>query len=235
MTHSNQEFRSILVIDEDETDRMLIRRLVPEGTIVYEAGDASAGRLFFEQFRPDCVLVEFRLPDANGLDLTSQLLAVDQDAAIIMFTREGAGEVAIEAFRRGVLDYLSKTKLTSELLRRSIENARLKSKMNALVGVQLEQYSAFASDAAHHLRAPLRKLRSWIALLGDGSMDRSSEAAGPAVDLVLRRVQKSVGDLERILDELQGYAKTGVSKGAEAVDLNQVLAACLDRLENDLE
>jgi len=76
---------------------------------------------------PDLVLLDYRLPDADGLDLLQQLRSAFPDMAIVFMTAYGSEEVAVEALRGGADDYLIKPFRPWHILtvvEKSLEKAR---------------------------------------------------------------------------------------------------------------
>lgn len=100
--------RSVLVVD----DEMLIRwsvaaRLDADGLAVLEAENGVEARAAFCRF-PDAVLLDIKLPDANGLDLLVEFLALRPDCPIVIMTAHGSDGIADEAKRRGAVDLIHK-------------------------------------------------------------------------------------------------------------------------------
>ena len=103
----------ILLVDDDEVDRRICRRalarLEPAPRFVEaETGDEALLRLQEQGF--DCVLLDFRLPDMDGLDLLRRLTArpVEERVPVVMLTGADDVTVAVEAMRSGAIDYLVK-------------------------------------------------------------------------------------------------------------------------------
>lgn len=100
----------ILVIDDSKymtaffTDSAL-------PSLGYHSLVASSGQRGLELVsaeKPDAILIDLNLPDMTGLDVVRQLAAVKNQVPIILMTAYGSEQVAVEAFRLGVRDYLSK-------------------------------------------------------------------------------------------------------------------------------
>jgi diguanylate cyclase (GGDEF)-like protein len=119
--------RTLLVIDDDEVDRKSIARALSSLRPDYELQEASEGRagLALAQARTfDCILVDYHLPDINGLDLVVELCeSLNVQAPIVMLTGVGNEFVAVEAMKRGAYDYLPKTQMGPDALFRVISNA----------------------------------------------------------------------------------------------------------------
>jgi PAS domain S-box-containing protein len=100
----------LLVIDDDLVDRTACRRALPragaDGFKLYEAATAAEGLECVRRVAPDCVLLDYRLPDLDGLQFLERLDCAS--VPVIMLTGMGSETVAVEAIKRGARDYLIK-------------------------------------------------------------------------------------------------------------------------------
>ncbi len=90
------------------------------------------------------MLLDLELPDMSGLDLLRQLVREGHSVPTIMITGQGSEKVAVEAFRLGVHDYLSKPVDTAALidaLNRGMTHTRLRREKEQLTGQLKEQVS----------------------------------------------------------------------------------------------
>jgi two-component system response regulator FixJ len=101
----------ICVIDDDETTRSSIARLIkPLGVTIYEfaRGDAFLGQL--DQLQPRCLISEFNLPDMTGVELLQKLRQRPSWFPTIFVTdRDDVGS-AVSAMRAGAVDYIQKSR-----------------------------------------------------------------------------------------------------------------------------
>ncbi|MEZ4265455.1 MAG: GGDEF domain-containing response regulator [Myxococcota bacterium] len=107
---------SVLVVDDDLVDRMVVARLLEstfDVTLVSSAGEALE-RLATERFH--CVLIDYRLPDADGISVLDALWADAAAPAAIMLTGSGDEAVAVNAMKHGAHDYLTKAGLDRDRL-----------------------------------------------------------------------------------------------------------------------
>ncbi len=97
-----------LIVDDDPGFLLGLAELVRrEGFAVATAGSLKQAREEIAAEPPDILLVDLRLPDGSGLDL----LAGFESAAtpeVILITGDASVETAVEALRRGAIDYLTK-------------------------------------------------------------------------------------------------------------------------------
>ncbi len=106
----------LLIIDDSEADRRIYRRYLrtEEALIqVHEAKTAQEGLHLAARLRPDCILLDFRLPDATGLNLLSELRA-NVDCPVIFISGQPAPFLVSHAFREGAVSYVSKDLMTEE-------------------------------------------------------------------------------------------------------------------------
>ena len=89
-----------MVVDDEADIRFLVKAfLEPEGCKVLEAGDAATLRRFFVQPAPDAVILDLKLPDANGLDLLREIKRSWPTSKVIILTGYSTVEAGAEAFK----------------------------------------------------------------------------------------------------------------------------------------
>lgn len=130
---------TILIVEDLITDRELYRRaLCKDLSCVYhvlEAESVAAGLALCQTRSIDAVLLDYALPDGNGLDFLAQLSAQTSgiNPPVVMISGRGNEKTAVHAIKLGAEDYLVKRDLTTELLlvtiRSAIENALLKQQL----------------------------------------------------------------------------------------------------------
>jgi PAS domain S-box-containing protein len=125
---------TVLMVEDLATDRELYRRaLCQDSTCVYELLEAeslAAGLALCQTRSIDAVLLDFQLPDGNGLDFLSELSVQSNGRMppVVMMTGQGNESTAVRAIKLGAEDYVVKSDLTPDLLqlkvRRAIESSR---------------------------------------------------------------------------------------------------------------
>lgn len=124
--------KRLLIVDDNATDRFLYRRLLKadvDGQAVEEAQTAAAGLALAATFRPECILLDYQMPDQTGVDFLRELRSYDSDVAVVMLTGESDAEVSVAAMKEGADDYLIKGRVTADLLRQAIRSAMAKRAM----------------------------------------------------------------------------------------------------------
>ena len=109
-----QKLRILLVEDEALFARAVSKRLQKAGYECEHAENLNDGRALARQFSPDIALLDMRLPDGNGMDLLTELVA--KGVAVIAMTAYGEVADAVNAMKQGAVDYLKKPVDLEELL-----------------------------------------------------------------------------------------------------------------------
>jgi DNA-binding NarL/FixJ family response regulator len=117
-----------LVIDDDEVDRMRVIRMLREApecpAEIEVAVDKATGITAIRARQYDCVLLDFRLPDGDGLELLKEIRAASGDfPPVVIQTTLDHGATAIETLAQGAQDYLVKGRFDAALLQRTIRYA----------------------------------------------------------------------------------------------------------------
>jgi len=101
---------TILVIDDSEDDRRLYQRALKEVDCrLVMTSSAQAGLICMADLRPDMILLDYNLPDLDGLGFIKVLAGCSGPSVpVIMLTGEGSETVAVQVMKHGAADYLVK-------------------------------------------------------------------------------------------------------------------------------
>jgi PAS domain S-box-containing protein len=134
--------RTVLIIDDNPGDRALYRRFLNEDPIfVYTTLEADTGEQGLQlcgTTQPDCILLDFRLPDMDGVEFLGELgeLTGQVSCPIVMLTGQGNEQTAVQALQSGAQDYLVKDDTFPVHLHRVIDNAIEKFRMRRILAEQ---------------------------------------------------------------------------------------------------
>jgi len=210
--------KKILLVDDNEYDRMLYKRYLKpqpdeERIELYEATSGEEAVTLFQELRPDCVLLDHNLHDTDGLALLGQLrdLAPANSLCAVMITGSGSEALAVRALNSGALDYLVKGHFDRELLGKTVRHAIEKNEWRQYQATyhrelqtanqQLARTNAdldnFVYAASHDLRQPVNNLRGLFE-----EICQSATFADPADAQLLHYMDKSLHALSTTIDDL---------------------------------
>lgn len=99
----------LLVIDDDRSVLRLVEKALENANVtVLTASNAEDGLAAIRTEEPDALLLDIMLPEANGLELSTQIRHLDAKLPIIIITAINDSDTAIDAMSRGAYDYLLK-------------------------------------------------------------------------------------------------------------------------------
>jgi two-component system response regulator AtoC len=135
---------TILVVDDEPLIRFaLSERLIEEGYRVIEA-DTAASALTSSADGVDLVLLDYKLPDGDGIEVLKRLKERDPDTLVILLTAHVSVELAVEAMKEGAYHYANKPFNLDEvamLVEKALETTRLRREVRALRASQAQPYS----------------------------------------------------------------------------------------------
>ncbi|BBO34816.1 sigma-54-dependent transcriptional regulator [Lacipirellula parvula] len=115
--------QKLLIID-DEPNLLysMTKALRHDSLEVLNAGTAAQGIELVRSEQPHAVILDVRLPDASGLDVFTEIHAIDPRIPVIIITAYSSMETAVEAMKRGAYEYLLKP-IELDKLREHVERA----------------------------------------------------------------------------------------------------------------
>ncbi|HUW82927.1 MAG TPA: response regulator [Phycisphaerae bacterium] len=122
----------VLLVDDSRTIRNIQKNVLAQmgHTDILEAADGVEALKLLESETPDLVLVDWNMPNMDGLTLVSRIRQKDRALPLIMVTTEAEKGRVIEAIKAGVNNYLVKP-FTGEVLSAKIEQTLAKEKASA--------------------------------------------------------------------------------------------------------
>ena len=221
---------TVLVVDDEPLIRWsLVNRLQDEGYRTNEAGNAKDA---IAQHRDgaDLVLLDFALPDANGLAVLKQIKDTDPDTLVIMLTANTDVGTAVEAMKSGAFHYANKPFDLDEimlLVEKALETTQLRREVRVLRARQAQPYGPGSmvgeSETMRTVRALLERIAaspaSTVLLTGESGTGKdlaakvlhysSSRAAKPFMNITCSALPETL-----LESELFGHER-GAFTGAD--------------------
>ena len=169
----------ILIVDDEQLVRWsLNERLTAAGYDVFEAGLAADALERIGSADIDLVLLDFKLPDGDGLSVLKKIKEVSPEIQVILMTGYSSIETAVEAMTLGAYHYVNKPFNLDEvemLVQKALETSQLRREVRALRSSQGREYSFDAiigqSPAMQAIKALLARVAkspaSTVLLTGD--------------------------------------------------------------------
>ena len=156
---------TVLVVDDEPLIRWsLVNRLKGEGYRTVEAGTA-ADAVAHHRDGVDLILLDYALPDANGLEVLKQVKESDPDTLVIMLTANTEVGTAVAAMKHGAFHYANKPFDLDEvmlLVEKALETTQLRREVRTLRARQAQPYGLSSivgeSEAIKGVRALLHKI-----------------------------------------------------------------------------
>jgi DNA-binding NtrC family response regulator len=106
----------VLIVDDQDDVRTLLSAVLEDDYSVMHAASGAALQQAFGNEQPDVVLLDVKLPDADGLDLLPQIKKRWPETEVIVLTGHGTMTMAVEAGKRGARTFLAKPFENEKLL-----------------------------------------------------------------------------------------------------------------------
>lgn len=217
----------VLVVDDEEGIRFALQSfLESRGYSVSTADSCAEAEKVFRTTPVDLVVLDYALPDGDGVDLLGRLRAVDGFVPVVMLTAHGSIELAVKAIQRGMDQFLVKPVDLPSLgavLERVLEDHRARRRQMAREGSQRRELNPFlgVSPAVRALEAECRRAaeaEGAVLLLGETGTGKSELARwihhhGPRAAEPLVELNCAGFRPEFLESELFGYEK-GAFTGA---------------------
>jgi signal transduction histidine kinase len=239
----------VLLIDDNPDDRSLALRVLEKqipGLEAEEIPDPRALDQALERGGFDAVITDYQLLWTDGLTVLRRVKDLYPECPVVMFTGTGTEEVAVEAMKSGLDDYIVKkpshyvrlpAALRSALARRNERRytAGLEARLQSLLDQERAAREAaeaaslvkdeFLATLSHELRTPLNAIIGWTRLLRGGSL--SPEKIRRAVETIERNALAQSRLIEDLLD-VSAIVSGKMSLEIQPMDLAPVIEAALE-------
>jgi DNA-binding NtrC family response regulator len=177
---------SVLIVEDEKLIRdSLRRRLARESFQVQEAETGAQARELLKTNTFDVALLDYRLPDTDGLTVLKEIRALSPQTSVIVITAFSSVNIAVEAIRLGAADFVTKPFNLDEIIidiQKAIEAQQLREQVTRIHSLEGQKNSL---DALVGQSPPIRELKELI----------RSIAASPGTTVLLQGTSGSGKDL----------------------------------------
>lgn len=223
----------LLIADDDDGDRMQLRRLIracglvceiDEALDLNEAEAACASRAY------DCAIIDYRMPGGNGLKGIVALRERHPHLPIIMVTGQGDELIATEAIKLGAADYVPKSQLSESYIAHVIQSALRKAELERIVADQREELERFGHVLAHDLKTPIHQIRYLVEFIENDLDEGNHERLRTNRDRLLATARR----MEDLINTLQHYTVSDKPIDVSVIPLDGAVEGCLSNLAEEI-
>ncbi len=223
---------TILVADDEEDLRGFLSSELARNYKVIEASDGVEAISFVRQFEPDLVLLDYMMPDKNGMEVCREIRNDSRlsHIPVIMLTARADEKIKLECLKAGASDFISKPFALGELSLRvknqigmiafqrqlrekNVELAKAmeqlkESEVQMLRQEKLSALGRMSAGIIHEINNPLNYVQAAHHMLGVHGRELEGETAEFFED-ALKDAQEGVKRTEQIISDLRSFTMTG--------------------------
>ncbi|HEY1405816.1 MAG TPA: response regulator, partial [Spirochaetota bacterium] len=156
MTTSHNKKPEILIVDDELNFSESLKMTLEDSFEVSIANSLAAARKFLKQGPPDAILLDIRMPDGDGIEFLQEIKNFNTDPVIIIMTAFATLNNAIDALKKGAVDYFTKPIDIDKLKRELdvyIENRFLQQKISDLTQTIEKISPSFVTSGTGKMKA----------------------------------------------------------------------------------
>lgn len=228
---------TILVVDDSIEFVQTVKDCIlePLGYKVIQAVDGQAGLEMSLTHQPALILLDLNLPKMTGFDVLTLLDEYKSQIPVILMTLYGSEAIAVESFRRGVCDYLTKP-LSRDQVEQSIRRALTRrpvvqpNKPADPTLVAAETVRQTAVTLSHHINNHLMALTAGLSLMQESLHQETLDYA--TLSQIIQNGQTSLAQIETVIRVLQRITEVHQVPYCNQIPMIDVEAALREQLQS---
>ncbi|HEY44191.1 MAG TPA: response regulator [Anaerolineae bacterium] len=189
----------ILIIDDEEVVLDSCTQILEGGPYhVATAMDGTFGLELVQEFQPDVVFVDLKMPGIQGFEVLDRIHSFDPTIVAIVITGYATVSSAVEAIKKGAYDFLPKPFTPDEfrvITRRGLERRKLVQETTALRREREMLREHFAAIVSHELKSPIGAVQQNLFSLEYELSDLLTEDQSSRIE----RMKSSINDLLELI------------------------------------
>src|SRR5512137_257276 len=223
----------ILIIDDEEVVLDSCTQILKgSGYQIATASDGAKGLALLQEFLPDLVYVDLKMPGISGFDVLEKVHEIDPTIVTVVITGFATVSSAVDAMKKGAYDFLPKPFTPDEfriITRRGIERRKLVLEAISLRREKELLREQFASIVSHELKAPLSAVQQnlfamefELANLLNGSQKET-----------LERIKTRINELLQLINSWLRVISVDINKLKESFTQVDILNPIRNALESN--
>ncbi len=235
----------VLLVEDNEDDRLAFRRALQGSELACKITECLRGEEALERLRTDAssfdlVVIDHGLPGMSGLELCKELLDNQVPLPLVILTGKGSEELAVEALKAGVGDYMIKDPgrgyldllpvVLPEVVRRHGDRLARKEAEEELQRIN-EELKNFVHVVSHDLRTPITFIQGYSSLLLEEYQDTLDDKGR----MCLQRIRASARRMEALVSDLLALSTIGrVVSSFENISCGEIVSNVASDLQDKL-
>lgn len=219
----------LLFVDDDFLSLSLVCGLAQQslpGATIEKVGSARELLLLAEPDGYDCIVIDFDLPEHDGMVCAQKLREQYPHLPIVLCTGAGDEALAARAIQSGVSDYIPKSRISVEALNRTITNAIKLGERARIIDEQRTELETFAFALAHDFKQPVRQIITFSQLVRDATAAGDHAETGRLLDFLSGAAER----LDGLVDVMSDYTLLNRAPEIDPVDVNRTITCALSSI-----
>jgi signal transduction histidine kinase len=230
----NHDKPKILIIDDEKSICDASAQILSgEGCLVETSFEGETGLKKVDDFKPDIVFVDLKMPGMSGMEVLEKLKEKDKNIVSIVITGYATIESAVGSMKRGAFDFLPKPFNPDELkiiAKRALETRRVRLEAERLREEKERMRQNFIALVSHELRTPLVAVMQYLEVFASGTAGVISQEQSKIINRMKIRLKELLTLIDRWL-KLSRIEELKLKEGFEDFSLSSIIEEVVDSVK----
>jgi len=233
-----EEKLKVLIIDDEESMRdscsLILKK---DGYLIDTAENGNKGLKKLEEWHPDFVLIDLKMPGIGGLEVLEKVKEIDPEIIPIVITGYATVESAVEAMKKGAYDFLPKPFTPEELriiIKRGLERRNLIKEAESLRKEKKLIEENFITMVTHQLRSPLVTIGQYFEVILGGIV---GDVSPKQKEMITKAKDRLEGLLELINDwlDIARLSNGQIMEKRKVISIGELVETIVDFVRPEAE